>query len=149
MGENREEFKTLATCKPSEFMEQAYRIARNVEDWLDVTEIKKIVERTPEKEFPKAGMTTDEKVEIERRNKEALQKQQKENLHAILESVMKTHSKETLDVLALLCFIDPAKVDDYPMEMYLKAFNDLANNENVINFFITFTRLGQVISAKA
>ena len=44
--------KTLASCKPSEFLAQTYKIKQSVQDWLDVTEILKIRKnKTNEKEL--------------------------------------------------------------------------------------------------
>lgn len=148
MKRTEEELKTLVTCKPSEFFEQTWKIASHIDKWLTVTDIQNISQRLPHKEFPTMDMSTEDKVELEKRNQEAIKKQQKENMFSILESMLSAHATETLEVLAYCCFIDPKDVDNYPMEMYLKAITELISNENVINFFIASTQLAQIFTVK-
>ena len=125
--------KNLANCKPSEFLSQTNKIRKSVEKWLTVTDIMNIRKNQPE--F-KEGMTKEQR-------DEALRAQIKKNLSAMLDAVMEKHPEETLELLALLCFVEPDKVDDYPIGEYLKSVSELISDEAVLSFFISLTRLGQ------
>ena len=135
--------KTLASCKPSEFFKQTNRIRKSVEKWLTDTDIMNIRKRLPRKEVIPISATQEEIEAIEERNKEAMNKQMRQNFTAILDAVMEDHADETLEILALSCFIEPENVDDYSVSEYFKAFNELINDENVISFFTSLVRLAQ------
>lgn len=125
--------KNLANCKPSEFLAQTNKIRKTVERWLSLTKILEIRKNIPEL---KEGQTAEE-------IKAAAAEQAKKNLTAILDAIMEQHPKETLDLLALLCFVEPENVDDHPMSEYLAAFNELISDEAVLGFFTSLVRLGQ------
>lgn len=141
MSEDR---KNLATCKPSEFLIQTNRIRKAVEKWLTVTDIMNIRKQVPKlKEFGK-DMTPDEIEAVKGYNKELIAEQSKKNMSKILDSIMDEHPQETLELLALLCFVEPADIDDYPVSFYLGSLNDLLNNEDVLGFFTSLVQLGQM-----
>lgn len=135
--------KTLANCKPSEFLRQTIRIKRNVESWITSDDIKEIRKRMPEKEKITDGMTEDEMEEVARRNQQKIKEQLWINFLDILDVLMDKKANETLSVLALCCFVEPEHVDDYPLEDYLGSVADLLENENVLRFFGSLMRLGQ------
>ena len=141
MSEDR---KNLATCKPSEFLVQTNKIRKAVEKWLTVTDIMNIRKQVPELEDFTSGMTTDEIERVKEHNKELIAEQSKKNLSKILDSIMDEHPQETLELLALLCFVEPKDVDDYPVSFYLGNLNDLLNNEDVLGFFTSLVQLGQM-----
>ena len=123
--------KTLATCTPREFLRQTARIRHKVADWLDVTKILEIRKNVPD--IPKDA------TEAERRA--LIQKQVKSNLSKILDAIMDEHPDETLDLLALMCFIEPADVDNYSVEFYFDALAELLSNKVVIRFFTSLVQL--------
>lgn len=125
--------KNLATCTPTEFVVQTNRMRKCVEKWLTVTDIQNIRKKMPQVS-PTA--TKEEKTA-------ALKAQMRSNLTAILDAILEDHPKETLEMLALLCFVEPEHVDDYPMSQYLRAFADVISNEDVINFILSLVRLDQ------
>ena len=133
--------KTLANCKPSEFLRQTNAIRKSVASWMTATDIMNIRKRIPEKKFPTASMTVEERSELERQNREAMQEQMKLNLSAMLDAALDEHAEETLELLALCCFIDPKDVDNYPVRDYLQAFYELLNDESVVGFFSSLIRL--------
>ena len=135
--------KNLANCKPTEFFKQTLRIKRNVEKWLTSEDITEIRKRIPDLEKEKAGMTPEEKGDLILRNQQALQEQAMRNFMDILEVMLDKKFDETLSVLALSCFVEPADVDNYTMEEYLGAIADLLENPNVLRFFGSLARLGQ------
>lgn len=125
--------KNLANCKPSEFLKQTNRIRKSVANWLTVTDIMNIRRNVPE---------FDEKQSAEER-KAALMKQASANLSKMLDSVMDEHPTETLELLALLCFVEPEHVDDYKVSDYLKSLNELVTDEAVIGFFTSLVQLAK------
>ena len=62
-------------------------------------------------------------------------KQTMENLNKILDKMLVEHPKETLNVLALCCFVEPEHVDDYTIDEYMQCIMDMMQNKSVINFF--------------
>lgn len=134
--------KTLASCKPSEFLKQTNRIRKSVENWLEVTKIMETRSKKPELEVVPEGASEEEKAEIILRNKKALQKQSKKNIMQMLDAIMDEHPDETLELLALCCFVEPENIDDYPVSTYLNAFTELIEDKTVWNFF---TSLGKLV----
>lgn len=125
--------KNLANCKPSEFLAQSNKIRKAVSEWLTLTDILNIRQQKPKFEI---DMTAEER---ERLTAEQVQK----NLNEMLDQILEEHAEETLNVLALMCFVDPKDVDEHQMDEYIEAFNELINNQTVINFFVSLARLGQ------
>ena len=125
--------KTLANCKPSEFLRQTNKIRKVVANWLDVTDILNIRKRKP--------VVTTEMTDEER--KLAYAEQAKENLNAILDACLEQYPEETLKVLGYLCFVEPEDVDNHPISEYIKAFTEIMNDEAVAGFFFSLTKLAQ------
>lgn len=119
--------KNLANCKPSEFLVQTNKIRKSVGKWLTDTDIANIRKRMPK--------LPDDVTDEER--KQALDKQATENFNAILDSILDEHPTETLELIALLCFVEPDKVDDYSVPEYLESYNEMIGNEAVMGFFIS------------
>ena len=135
--------KNLANCKPSEFLKQTLRIKRLVEKWLTSDDIKEIRKRLPESEKILPSMTKEEQGEILIRNQKAKAEQMRQNFFDILDIMLDKKFEETLAVIALCCFVEPEKVDDYPLEDYLGSIADLLENPNVLRFFTSLAQLGQ------
>lgn len=126
--------KNLANCKPSEFLKQTNRIRKSVEKWLTETDIINIRKRMPE--LPDI-------VDAETRKK-AMAEQARKNMSAILDAALEQHPDETLELLALACFVEPENVDDYPIADYLTAVSELIGNQAVIGFFTSLMQLAQM-----
>ena len=125
--------KNLANCTPREFLRQTNKIRKAVANWLSLTEISKIRKTLPQ--IPEdAG--DEEKDRL-------LKEQAARNANKILDIIMDDHPDETLELLALLCFVEPEEVDSHTMSEYLGALNELLNDSEVIGFFISFMKLGQ------
>lgn len=125
--------KNLANCKPSEFLVQTNKIRKATEKWLKLTDIPNIRKNIPPL---KEGQTAEER-------KKELEAQSKKNMNAILDSIMEKHPEESVEMLALLCFIEPEKADDYPMSYYLEALSEILNDKAVLGFFTSLMQLGQ------
>lgn len=124
--------KNLANCKPSEFFVQTNKIRKSVAKWLTVTEIHEIRKRLPK---------YDDKMEAEERAKVRREQMQK-NMEAILDAVLEKHPMETIEIMALACFIDPKDADNHPMSEYLKSISELMADESVLSFFTSLVSLG-------
>ena len=131
--------KNLANCTPREFLTQTMKIKRSVEKWLTDTDIENIRKTAPI--IPDG--TPKEKA------REMLRKQARENLSRMWDAIAEAHPDESLEVLAHLCFVDPADVDDYPMNEYLESLSELLNDEKVLGFFTSLLRLAQTGTRKA
>lgn len=133
--------KNLANCTPSEFLRQTVKIKRAVEKWLTVTEVMKIRRRIPDSIPSITGdMTREEKEEAEKKKQAAFEAQARRNLSAMFDSIMEEHPQETLEVLALCCFVEPADVDSHPMTYYLTAVMEMVQDEAVQGFFTFLMR---------
>ena len=135
--------KSLANCKPSEFLKQTNRIRKSVEKWLTDTDIMNIRLRTPEYEVAPKGATAEEKKAVIERNAAKQRKQAKENLKDMMDAMLDAHPDETLEVLALCCFVEPDHVGDYSIKDYSTTVTELVSDEVVLNFFTSLARLVQ------
>ena len=124
--------KNLANCKPSEFFVQTNKIRKSVAKWLTATEIHEIRKRLPK---------YDDKMDAEERAK-VRRDQMKQNMDAILDAVLEKHPEETIEIMALACFIDPKDADNHPMSEYLKSISELMADESVLSFFTSLASLG-------
>lgn len=131
--------KNLANCKPSEFLRQTNLIRKSVANWLDVTKVLKIRKNRP---LISEDMTDEEK-------REAIEKQTSKNIQDILDSIMEEHPDETLELMALMCFVDPKHVDDYTMSEYIGSFAELINDKSVMDFLSSLMRLDQMNTSSA
>lgn len=141
--------KTLATCKPTEFITQTLKIKELAEVWLKDTGIMDIRRRLPELKKIESGMTLEERKAVLEGNKNLLREQSNKNLSDILNAVLKKEPIKSLQLLALCCFVEPENVDDNPMEYYLDAIAELVGNTSVVNFFISLVQLGQITTLGA
>ena len=135
--------KNLATCKPSEFVAQTAKIREAVSNWLEVIDFQKIRSKKPVYEMLPAGATAEQKASVIKHNAELLKKQTVDNLNEILDNMLAKHPQETLEVLALCCFVEPKQVDDHPMDEYLECIMDMMENKAVLRFFSLLVRLDQ------
>jgi hypothetical protein len=135
--------KTLANCKPSEFLRQTNLIRKAVEKWLTDTDIANIRKRKPLEILVPEGATAEERLRIVAENDKNRSEQLKKNLTDIFNAILEEHPDETLEIVALCCFIEPEKVDDYPITFYLNAITELLDDQAVIGFFTSLLRWGQ------
>ena len=136
--------KNLANCKPSEFLKQTVLIKHAAERWLDSTKIMDILKTAPKIKLIDDDMTEEEKDRILSENRISRRNQTKENISRVFDAILEENPGETLVLLALICFVDPDKVDDHPMEEYFSALSEMLNNEAVIGFFTSLARWGQM-----
>jgi hypothetical protein len=133
--------KNLANCKPSEFLRQANKIRKAVGKWLTDTQIMEIRKRLPAYETAPANATAEERKAVIERNKQAESAQARENLTAILDSILEDFPDETLEIIGLCCFIEPEEIDNHTTGELIKAVTDLINDEAVLSFFTSLMKL--------
>lgn len=134
--------KNLANCKPSEFLKQTVRIKKSAEKWMDATQIMKIRETVPDIKLIDDDMDDAEKSKILAENRKARSKQQRKNLSRIFDAMMDENAEGTLELLALVCFVEPENVDDHTIEEYMQAVSEMLGNEAVIGFFTSLAKWG-------
>lgn len=136
--------KNLANCKPSEFLKQTNRIRKSVEKWLKLTDVMNIRKRKPGgmPEIQK-DMSKDEVEAVLEKQKTMMAEQAQQNLKAMLDAMLDEHPDETLEVLALCCFVEPENVDDHTVSEYLLSINELLADEAVRDFFTFLTSVVQ------
>lgn len=124
--------KNLANCKPSEFLQQTNKIRKSVGKWLTDTDVMNIRKRVPS--------LSDDMSDEDR--KKAIDEQVNKNATAILDAILEEHPEETLELLGLLCFVEPEHIDDHEVSEYLESFNELMNNQAVFDFFTSLMNWG-------
>lgn len=136
--------KNLANCKPSEFLSQTNKIRKSVEKWLKLTDIINIRKRMPVG-MPEitADLSSDELEAVNKKRRQMMMEKAKENLSSILDACLDDYPAETLEILALCCFVNPEDVDNYEMKDFLNAALDMIEDETVIRFFTLLMRLAK------
>lgn len=135
--------KNLANCKPTEFIAQTAKIKEAVKEWMDVTKFMSIRNKKPEYEVAPADATKAERAQIIMRNAEKKKEQAMENFSDIIDQMLVEHPQETLNVLALCCFVEPDHIDDYTIDDYMDCIMELMKSKSVINFFTLLAQLNQ------
>ena len=143
MEERKEEYKNLATCTPREFLKQTNRIRKSAEKWMNAIDIINIrnrkvegLQEIPKDDFLKASM-------IRKENAEKITAQRAKNMNDILNAALEEHVDETLEILALACFVEPENVDDYKISFYLRNLSDILSDKDVLGFFTSLAQLEQ------
>lgn len=125
--------KNLANCGPREFMRQTAKIRHAVEKWLTLTDIMNIRKRIPD--VPNTATPKE--------REKAFKEKAKENAGLILNAIMDEHPDETVDLLALCCFVEPQDADNHSMSEYLGAVTEMLSNEDVLRFFTMLAKLAR------
>ena len=128
--------KNLTNCNLKEFMVQTRLIKYSVEKWLKETDILNI-----RKSMPKIPDDTpdDKRAEI-------LRKQSAENLSRMFDAIFDEHPDETVQLIALMCFVPVSEIEEHPVSFYLQSVTEMLNDKIVWDFFsslvIAARRLG-------
>lgn len=135
--------KNLTNCTPVEFLKQTNRIRHSVEKWLKVTDIMKIKDTLPNFVEINDDMSDEERKEKADINKELVREQNRKNISAILDKCLDEHAEETLEMMALMCFVEPEHINEHSAMEYLKEVTEMISNKDVLDFFSSLIRLGQ------
>ena len=134
--------KTLANCTPREFLKQTNRIRKVAEKWLTDTKILEIRKRMPELSEPKKPSSKEEFAESVEERKAAFAEQARKNIFDMLDAMLEQYADETLELMALVCFIEPEEIDNHSMSEMFTAISEVMDDEGVVNFFGSLVRLG-------
>ncbi len=140
--------KNLANCTPVEFLKQTNKIRLSVENWLEVTDIANIRKRMPELPKIDEDLSEEEKAKAMEERATIVKAQAKANLSAIIEALAEKHPEETVELLALLCFVEPKDANNHKMIEYLSSITELISDPDVIGFFGSLVRLVQANGLK-
>lgn len=135
--------KNLATCKPSEFVAQTAKIRTAVANWLDVTDFFKIRNERPAYKVLPENATPEDKYNVIHANAEIKRNHVIKNINMILDNMLAKHPQETLEILALCCFVDPAQVDEHTIDEYFECVMDIFQSKAVLRFFSLLAQLDQ------
>ena len=142
--------KNLANCKPSEFLKQTNKIRKAVAKWLELTKILEIRKQQPEGIIKlTVDMNQEERASALLKNRELMEKQVRVNASQMLDAMLDEYPDETLEILGLLCFVEPKDVDNHPMTEYIAAMDELIANQAVLGFFTSLMQLGTTITSLA
>jgi len=135
--------KNLTNCTPIEFLKQTNRIRHSVEKWLKVTNIMNIKNSLPNFVEINDDMSEEERKEKADINKELVREQNKKKLSLILDKCLDEYAEETLELMALMCFVEPEHINEHSAMEYLKEVTEMISNKDVLDFFSSLIRLGQ------
>ena len=141
--------KNLATCKPSEFVAQTARIRKAIANWINAIDLIQIRNTQPVYQIIPASASDEDKIRIIKHNAELKKKQAADNLNKILENMLEKHPQETLEILALCCFVEPSEVDNHTIDEYMECIMDMMQNKSVMSFFSLLAQLDQTPTSTA
>ena len=119
--------KNLTNCKPREFMRQLARIRAATTAWLDVTRLLELRRRMP----PRQEYADDEA------RRRAVMDQWRANIKDMVDALLVEHPEETVELLGLLCFIEPEELDDHPMTELYAGLMAVLKDDNLMDLFTT------------
>ena len=136
--------KNLANCAPSEFLSQTNKIRKSAERWLKATDIMNIRKNVPKFDPLPDDIDGVELTKILNERKEIIRKTGVKNFSKMLDAIADKHPKETLELLALVNFVEPEDVDEHPMSEYLVNTTSMLTDDAVLGFFTSLMSLGQM-----
>lgn len=119
--------KNLTNCNLKEFMVQTRLIKHHVEKWIKETDIMNIRKNMP--------AIPDDADDEER--KKLLTEQGMKNASAMFDAIFDEHPDETVEMIALLCFVPLSEIDNHPMTYYMESVTEMLNDNTVWDFFIS------------
>ncbi len=135
--------KHLANCDAVDFLRQTNKIRKSVEGWLKATKIMDIRKNMPKLDPITDDMDEAQKAKITEKNRVKTKEQIKKNMSAILDAALDENAEKTLEVLALMCFVEPQDANSHKATEYIKAFGEMIADEDVLDFFTSLMRLEQ------
>lgn len=130
--------KNLSNCTPVEFLVQTNKIRKAVAKWIADTDVLAIRKRRPDgfKEIT-SDMSEDEVVKM----RALLKEQARKNLSDMLDAALERYPQETMELIALMCFVEPENINDHKPTAYLKEIGEMIADKDIIDFFSSLMRL--------
>lgn len=137
--------KCFIDLSPLEFFDQAYRIAGCLERWLTDTQILEIRKTfVPPSEMAE-GMSPDEKKKAFEDYQKRRQDQVRTNILQMINSAFREHPEETLELMALVCCVEPEDANNHPIKEYVGLIMRALSDQEAISFFTSLVQLGQML----
>jgi len=137
--------KNLANCDPIEFLEQAYRIKESAEKWMKATDILNIRSKKVEGlEIISPDTPEEEAEKIREKNKSLVSAQARKNASEIFNAIFRDHPKETVELLGLICFVEPEHIREHKISWYLANIGDILTDSDTLDFFTSLAQLEQI-----
>lgn len=133
--------KHLANCDAIEFLRQTNKIRKAVEGWLKATKVLEIRKNAPKLKAITGDMTDAQRKKAQAENREKTREQINKNISAMLDAALEENAEKTLELLALLCFVEPEDANKHKATEYLKAVGEMIADEDVLDFFTSLMRL--------
>jgi Mlc titration factor MtfA (ptsG expression regulator) len=103
-----------------------------------------IRKNVPELEAMDWDADVDKKAKVMAENKRRRTEQAMANLSKIIDAIAEEHPAETLELLALVCFVEPKDVNKHLMGEYLESITEMITDQAVVGFFTSLAKLGQM-----
>lgn len=139
--------KNLANCSPVEFLRQTNKIRHAAQSWLKDTKILEIRKNKASLIELTDDMSEEEKTDAIETNKQKARSQAMTNISDMLDVALDTHAEQTLELLALMCFVEPEDVDKYKPTAYIKEFGEMISDKDILDFFLSLIRLEQTVTS--
>jgi hypothetical protein len=118
--------KTLASCTALEFLTQTNKVRKRAEAWLNLIDLKGIYERCP---VP--GKDADAKVRG---------RWNAEFMAALYDASMGRCPRETVELLGVMMFMEPAEALAMPSTDLIRGAEELLNSPEVTGFFMSWLK---------
>ena len=135
--------KNLVNCSPVEFLRQTNKIRHEAESWVKGIDLKSLQRLPDDLVVVTDSMTTEEKEKTERENREKIRANTYRKISNLLDRALDEHAEETVNMMALMCFIEPDKVNDVGMITLLNEITTMLCDKTVLDFLSSLIRLGQ------
>lgn len=139
--------KNLANCSPVEFLRQTNKIRHAAQSWLKDTKILEIRKNKASLIEITSEMSEEEKTDAIETNKQKARSQAMKNISDMLDVALDTHAEQTLELLALMCFVEPEDVDKYKPTAYIREFGEMIADKDILDFFTSLIRLEQTVTS--
>ena len=123
--------KTIANMQGAEFLRQCNKIRHAAADLMQDTQVLEIRKRMP-------AFTGKESPELRRI---MLEKQSKQNVSDMLDTLLDTHAEETYNVLKLMCVLEPGE-EPTGLDMAMAGL-EIITTPKVMDFLSSLARLAQ------
>ena len=140
--------KNLATCAPVEFLRQSNKIRHEVSGWLKATGVLELRKRKAEgKKSITADMTAEEKKAVNEYNRELDEAQAKQNISDMLDVCLEQYPEQTLEVIALACFLEKSQAKEVSVTELLDNFGQMLGDAGVMRFFTSLLKWEAILTS--
>lgn len=136
--------KNLANCTPTEFFKQTVKIKKTVEAWIKDVGLMEIRSTKPTLRVIPTGISDNERIELLAENRRIIKEHSAKMMSTLFDNAFEKNADKTMEIIALLCFVEPKDVDTYTVSEYLGSFTEMMNDKSVADFFSLLLQWGQI-----